>query len=294
MKKSILVVTALLICFSIYADRGSIPFNPFIRIFEPEQNAIIAWNGKTQCLLLSTQLSSSEPTKILEVIPFMTEPTVKKGEHESFTKAMTIINRERYKNLFSQLNQDLSRTRSGRQAPAEVTHREQIGAHDISIIRLISPEGFFEWVENYLKENGASRVKVGETMKRNITKYMADGYKYFVFDVVELDGTVKTIDPILYTFESDHLYYPIKISTTDTGKTEISLIVITKNPLTKFYDLHIDDVKLMHDIIDISYWDVKHISDDISKLFKEDDTLKLRLWNISGTLSEMDKDLIAK
>ena len=57
-----------------FADRGSIPWGDWDlqnlpEIYEPAQNAIIAWNGKEEILVLTTDLRSSKPTKVLEVLP---------------------------------------------------------------------------------------------------------------------------------------------------------------------------------------------------------------------------------
>ncbi len=55
------------------ADRGAIPFQPEVTIFEPTQRALIAWNGEEEILILSTDLRASRATKVLEVIA-MTMP----------------------------------------------------------------------------------------------------------------------------------------------------------------------------------------------------------------------------
>ena len=55
----------LLFSVSVYADRGSIPFRPDIRIFEPKQRAMIAWNGEEEILLLTTDMKASDSTEVL-------------------------------------------------------------------------------------------------------------------------------------------------------------------------------------------------------------------------------------
>ena len=84
----------VLICIHIhlYADRGSVPFEPHVQIFEPNQRALIAWNGSEEILLLTTDLYASESTKILEVLPLPSEPVVEEGNIEVFRKATELIN----------------------------------------------------------------------------------------------------------------------------------------------------------------------------------------------------------
>ena len=82
-----------------FADRGSIPWGNWNaqdmpEIFEPAQNAIIAWNGKEQILLLSTDLKASKPTKVLEVLPLPSEPVVTRGDAATFSKINALINEE--------------------------------------------------------------------------------------------------------------------------------------------------------------------------------------------------------
>jgi len=50
---------------------------------------MIAWNGKEEILLLTTDLKASEPTRVLEVIPLPSEPLVKKGDTSIELLALT-------------------------------------------------------------------------------------------------------------------------------------------------------------------------------------------------------------
>ena len=74
------------------ADCGGIPFVAGVKLFEPTQRAAIAFNGSEEILLLSTDLRSSEPTKVLEVLPLPSEPKVSKGDVKFFTNAVDLIN----------------------------------------------------------------------------------------------------------------------------------------------------------------------------------------------------------
>ena len=65
---------------------------PKVVIFEPDQRAVIAFNGQEEILLLSADLRVSEPTKILQVLPLPSEPKVTKGDFEVFVKATNLIN----------------------------------------------------------------------------------------------------------------------------------------------------------------------------------------------------------
>ena len=64
-------------------------------------------------------------------------------------------------------------------------------------------------------------------MNSVIDEYLADGYQWFVFDVVELATEPRTNDAIEYRFACDKLYYPLRITRVEHGKTDIRLIVLT-------------------------------------------------------------------
>ena len=86
------------------ADRGSIPWgmedNLPTEIFEPAQNAVIAWNGHEEILVLTTDLSATRPTKVLEVLPLPSEPVVTKGDGTLFAKFNNLILRELRSNWY--------------------------------------------------------------------------------------------------------------------------------------------------------------------------------------------------
>ena len=69
------------------ADKGFIPLYGYAE--EKSQNAIIAWNGEKEVLILSTNLEGK--AKLLEVIPLPSKPDVKKGDMESFAKIARIV-----------------------------------------------------------------------------------------------------------------------------------------------------------------------------------------------------------
>jgi len=94
MCKLALVAVALLVFVpqQTQANCGGIPFDPRVVIFEPNQRAVIAFNGQEEILLLAADLRVSEPTKILQVLPLPSEPKVTKGDLEVFVQATNQIN----------------------------------------------------------------------------------------------------------------------------------------------------------------------------------------------------------
>ena len=181
------VIAAAFFCAGVaHADRGSIPFVPGVEIFEPVQRAMIAWNGEEEILLLSTDLRASAPTKVLEVLPLPSEPEVKKGDIEVFKRAVNLINSRIRRGHGAALGKSRGRPEAYRPPAGEVTFHKRIGAHDVSVAHVLDRRGFIEWVEDYLRSKGVENPKIPEGMKTVVGEYLADGFTWFVFDVVSL------------------------------------------------------------------------------------------------------------
>jgi hypothetical protein len=275
-----------------FANRGMIPVNPNIIIFEPTQRAMIAWDGTQEILLLSTDLRASDSTLLLEVLPLPSEPEVKKGDLETFRKATDLINSKlREAAMFSKRNsQGLSEPKT---PGGEVTFHEKIGAHDISVTHLLDADGFIDWVRDYLKTLDIEEDVISETMKGLIEEYIKDDFTWFVFDVVTLGTETVTNEPIQYAFKTDKLYYPLKITQTGEGHTSIELMILTPQLLRNFPGLPIKRIHLPHDPITITDDELKDLNEDMFELLGKLKEMKLRIWEIEGELKFFDEDLIA-
>lgn len=288
MKKFLFVI--FINCYFAFADRGLIPFEPGIEIFEPTQRAIIAWNGNEEILLLSTDLSASDSTMVLEILPLPSEPEVKKGDLDTFRKLVNLVNQHLY----------AGKKRNGERKaevsippPAEVIFHEKIGAHDISVVHLKEEKGFIDWVKDYLRFLGFDKEIISDNHRELVSSYINDGFTYFVFDVVTLNRDNKTLEPIQYRFKTEKLFYPLKITKLGSGYTTIELIILTPRLLSKFPGIPIKRIQLAHEPVTINNDDLKFIDKDMYSMLKDCNTLKLRIWKIEGEMSSFDKDLIA-
>ena len=292
MKYAIVIISLSIFCLSTaFANRGMMPFNPYIQIFEPIQRAMIAWNGTEQILLLSTDMHASDSTGVLEVMPLPAEPEVKKGDLETFRKATDLINRKLYAGKAA-----AGRTMSeGVVVPSgEVTFHEKIGAHDISVTHLLDAAGFVDWVVEYLATLGVEEDIVSPRMRDLIEEYIVDDFEWFVFDVISLTEDIVTNEPIQYGFKSDHLYYPLKITSTAEGSTSIELLILTPRLLNRFPSLPIDHIHLRHEPIEITQDELRELNEDMYSILKGNERMKLRIWEIEGELKEFDADLLAR
>jgi hypothetical protein len=273
------------------ADRGMIPIDPNAQIFEPNQRAMIAWNGDEEILLLSTDLQASDSTMLLEVLPLPSEPDVKKGDLETFRKATDLINKKLYS---EQMGKGRVLSEGVIVPSGEVTFHKRIGAHDISVTHLLDGQGFVDWVVDYLKTQGVEGNVISEDMRQLIEGYITDGFAWYVFDVVSIGQETVTNEPIQYRFKNKYLFYPLKITSTAEGSTSIELLILTPRLLNNFPSLPIGRVRLKHDPVSINGEELRELNEDMYKLLEGCNRLRLRIWEIQGELKDFDSDLLAR
>jgi hypothetical protein len=215
------------------ADRGMIPLvaaDANISIHEPAQRAIVAWNGKTQVLILSVDVhSTGEDAKVLHFMPLPAEPTkVEEGSFDSFEAVQQAIDRRRP--TWFQLRRKGGGVAQGEGEPesVEVVFHEKIGPHDITIGKILSLDGLATWVKRFAAD---ARVELAPSAIESVgpiaKQYLDAGVRYFVFDVVDIGSAERSITPIVYEFATSYAWYPLKVSQLAEGRTAIDLFLIT-------------------------------------------------------------------
>ena len=223
------------------ADRGHVVISKAnVSVHNAGQKAIIGWNGKEEVLILSTDLSAGGKAKVLEFLPLPSQPSeVKKAELRSFTAVEELIAahapivKTSKKRGWWPWGAHLGGTRGSQMPPpVEVVFHEQIDAHDITIVKTTNLEGFLSWVRDFVKKHGGSLPDAGrERLSSVVQSYLSRGYHYFVLDIISLSESLSTVPPISYRFPSDHLFFPLLVSSLDVGGTEISLFLLTPHGL---------------------------------------------------------------
>jgi hypothetical protein len=276
------------------ADRGAIPFRPEVTIFEPIQRALIAWNGEEEILILSTDLRASRATKVLEVMPFPSEPRVTKGDVDVFRRAVKLINAK----IGPQPLAGRSAAKSDRAAaqsmpPGEVTFHQKIGAHDVVVARAVSSEGFVEWVNDFLRRADVDNPVIPSRLRSVVRDYLDEGYRWFAFDVVELENRFRTLEALQYRFASPALYYPVKISRSNRGQTSMELLVLSPTLLRTFTGIPLRQIQLRHEPVSLTSAEVRSLDRGMDALLEHREDVKLRIWRIEGDFSSFNEDVIA-
>ena len=220
MAEGVAWASVVLISFSLSiplasADRGILPVTD-VEVYGPGQKAIIAWNGAAERLILSTDLYASADARVLEVLPLPSEPSVEEGSFASFDAVQSLMVK----------NVPRADTLQGRRE-LEVVFHEKVGAHDVTVVKATSVEELIRFVFDYARRMGLAQPGVEKNTRGILSDYLTRGFIYWVFDLVDLYSTPRSVNPIIYEFESASLYYPLKISATAEGETEIILYLIT-------------------------------------------------------------------
>ncbi len=206
-----------------FADRGMIPVSD-VSVYGPGQKAIIAWNGEEEILILSTDVYASGDTMVLELLPLPAEPQgIAAGNFDSFVQVEELMIGH-----FPFSWGDGSEGRlAGDGEGIEIVFHQEIGAHDITVVRAGDVAELIHWAEGFLMDHGMAQEISSPRLESVAEGYIAEGYEFFVFDLIEVTSDPRSIEPICYRFETDVLYYPLVISSVASGETEISLFLLT-------------------------------------------------------------------
>lgn len=228
MERALMVgLLVLLLPSMVLADMGMISMAPVVTIEQPGQKAIVAWNGREEVIILSTDVRSSNATLVVEMIPLPSNPEVRAGSFDSFIRLASLIHQKLRERRLAPF-----RFAKALEAPGvEITFHERIGAHEITVVRVNRLEDFLDWVRNFTLARGLEEREVSPEFKATIQGYLARGMRFFVFDAIELTDVRRSKEPIVYRFASDRLFYPFAITaTSDAGWSfsSVNLFLITK------------------------------------------------------------------
>ncbi len=236
MVKILVRILLLTICLSLsimsltpvaLADRGMVPISD-VSVYGPGQKAIIAWDGEEEILILSTDVRASSDSQVLELLPLPSKPEIEKGDFASFEQVDKLIKEHFPTHLWD-------RSKEGVVGPpgegVEIVFHEKIGAHDITVVKAADSSELVQWAEKFLKDTGIEYQVSSPKLESLVGDYITQDINFFVFDLIEVSSEPKSIEPIVYRFDTDFLYYPLKISTLAEGWTDINLFLLTPQPL---------------------------------------------------------------
>ena len=313
MKKLTLTLIAALVLAGIYilmpllafADSGMVVMGPLPQGFaEHDQTAIVAWNGTEEALILSIGVQSSEDTTALRIVPLPSNPSkIEAADTECFETVLDLHDQKWRSLNYSQYG-FLSLGRGG--TPEEggssgvvVTFRDQIGAHDLTVVEVSNLGGFVNWIENFATDNGLGDAQLTDKFNSAIVRYLNRDINYFVFDVVEAGTDHNTVEPLLYRFETDRLFYPMELTAASIISEPLGLGKVPNVSLFLFTEGQIDSHKIEnadlwpHSGYDtplfFSVGDLNKVHTELADLFEQGSYLATASYR--GSLEDLDEDL---
>ncbi len=217
---------------SSFADRGGwhVSTEP-VTLTESGQKAIIGWDGQTEILCLSTDVSASKNTTVIEFLPLPSEPNVTLGNPEAFEAVQRVLAYRGVRFIKDKGKFGAKGLRTSDDGePFTITFHQRLGAHDVTVVKVNKPDEFANWLEEKARILTHNQASIPDNLRQLIAKYLND-YRcpYFVFDVIEVGPDSKSVEPIIYEFQHWRLFYPLEISSTFHGKTTIDLIVFAED-----------------------------------------------------------------
>jgi len=283
------------------ANGGVWIWPPNIHVNQTDQNAIIAWNGQEEILILSTnweKSTSSQSTMLLKVVPLPAEPSeIKEGETEIFEKLVKILNEKINTMQTMQVGKGEEFVAPGAEQGVEIIFQKIIGSHDVTVVKVNKEDDFSKWIDDFTAQKSLEKKQVSEEFKNGLLNYLKRDINYFVFDIANLNEEKTTVKPLIYKFKSNYFYFPILVS----GISEIS----DSQAKVNLFLIFNENLKLPRKIWqgDYNYWvndnrvdikfdndELKSISEDLSSLFSAN--IIVRRFEMNGKLSEINKDLM--
>ncbi len=108
-----------------------------------------------------------------------------------------------------------------------IIFHKKIDVHDITAVEVNDTDEFIHWLKNYIMRY---RLELPEKLNSAlpiIEDYVNRGYNYFVIDIIELEEDLASVEPIVYKFKSNHIYFPLKVSKVAKGSTFVTLFIVT-------------------------------------------------------------------
>jgi hypothetical protein len=295
MKVRAIFAAFILIQMPLQGDMGSIPFDPNAEIAEPNQRALIAWNGTEQVLILSTDLRASKDTKVLEVMPCPSEPDIKGVDNIVFERVTAMINTKLQARAYESVAASLDGgPLSAAPPPAgKVTAHEQISAHNLSTIRVESGPGFVEWARAYLKKQGVENPEIPKELAEVIDEYIRESFRWFVFDVVSLTKEPKTKTALQFRFKTPFLFYPMRITRVEKGETKVHLMVFSEHVFRPEMFLGIPNTEMKLDFQSVTFNKVELRALGVfGEVLGSPLSVKVRSWEIKGRIDGFKEDVI--
>lgn len=206
------------------ADRGAITTARKVDLAEPAQRAIIAYDGTKELLILQADVKADQETKVVEFMPLPSKPNVTLTSASCFEILQKIANEHNLR--YTVLKSGGRKGNSAKEQAVEIVVSKQLGPHTVTVAEVRDADAFIVWVRDFFKQNELGEPKLGDDLRKTVEDYLKRGLRFFAFDILTVTQEKKTVQPLVYEFASDHLYYPLKVTNLYGSSGTIELFII--------------------------------------------------------------------
>lgn len=229
LKQNILlyILLALIIVPDAYAD-GCFVWRRGVDLNEPSQKAIIYWGEGKEVLVLQVKYEGqAEDFAWIVPLPAHPEVTVIETNKSPFAEI----------SLYTQLR--VRKGRKGGPITAEeseglvtVLERRTVGVYDVAVLSASDPKALNKWLNNNGYAFPTERRDLLEHYTRKKWVYVAMRIDPNALEKDEVKKLkVGELQPIRFAFASDEMVYPLKISSSNAGETELLLYLLADDPM---------------------------------------------------------------
>ncbi len=218
-----IILFLLLVTSYAFSDMGAILPDEKVNLTEPAQRAIIAHDGFSEILILSTDFETPEGIKAVRFIPFPSKVEISEGTSEIFSELEKLV--KKYDLHYLRFLKGGGPEKEG----ITVVTDQTLGPHRVIQVKVKDFDEFAKWVRELFAKEGIEKGGFSQKEKDAIHYYLMKGFNYFVFDIVDLSKGTNSITPLIYKFDTRNFYYPLVTSSVFPGTGSIELFIFTNN-----------------------------------------------------------------
>ncbi len=172
-KIPLIFLITLLVINSVCADGWHISDHD-LHLYEPNQKAVISWDGTTETMILASAVKSNNIANFAWVVPIQSysKPEVTAGNISIFEDLVDYFKKPSRKlGIMGTLSADF--------AGVNILETKEIDVYDITILQATNSNDLIDWLNN-------NDYKVPTEAKPILDKYVAKGDFYFIANKIDL------------------------------------------------------------------------------------------------------------
>ena len=183
---------------------------------------------------MQTKLVSTRNVKGMFFMPLPSEPTVSVAGTGVFSRVMAYAKTNGISftlrdiwNLIYMTNGSGSHEDDSREKGISIEFTADIAEHDITVIHIESWGHLRQWLVQFAADKQIPMEFDIDSIEKTVVAYASDGISYFLFDVVDLAKNERSTNPLVMDFESDKLYYPLRVNALYDGPSDVLLCIFS-------------------------------------------------------------------